>query len=199
MIVRKKMQKAYNSGQFELAVLIANDNLECPLNGELAKSIIIRDFWNQRDFEKVIEFCNKWPEANMRDLRKRAENNLQRTRRYKTPNDKLHSKIVEVETETTRPSEYQKGDPTPDGEDYANSEYIPSNVKLNWYQTENRVWFRHPNGWVCWDMPEGYLIKDTHDSLIELATDVLLRPWNAEVKAPLTEGRKFGDKLALSY
>ena len=199
MIVRKKMQKAYNSGQFELAVRIANDNLECPLNGELAKSIIIRDFWNQRDFEKVIEFCNKWPEANMQDLRKRAENNLQRTRRYKTSTAKIQTKIAQVEAKTSPSSEYQKRDPTPDGEDYANADYITSNVKLNWYQTANRVWFRHPNGWVYWDMPEGYLIKDTHDSLIELATDVLLRPWSPEVKMPLTKGRKFGDKLALSY
>ena len=35
--------------------------------------------------------------------------------------------------------------------------------------------------------------------MIELATDVLLRPWSPEVKMPLTKGRKFGDKLALSY
>ena len=47
-------------------------------------------------------------------------------------------------------------------------------------------------------MPEGYLIKDTHDSLIELATDVCY-VLGVRIKMPLTKGRKFGDKLALSY
>ena len=37
-------------------------------------------------------------------------------------------------------------------------------------------------------MPKGFNLDKTHPALLELATDVLLRPWNKEVKKPITKG-----------
>ena len=36
----------------------------------------------------------------------------------------------------------------------------------NWYQEDKRVWFRFPEEWVLWDMPDGFLLSETHESLL---------------------------------
>ena len=48
-------------------------------------------------------------------------------------------------------------------------------------------------------MPDGFNLEQTHPSLLQLATDLLLRPWHKEVKAPLDVGREKGVNYALSY
>lgn len=187
IFVRKQMRKAYNTGEFERALEIASKNTDCKINGELSKSIIVRLHWKNNEYQEVIDLLDKWPEAEVENLKQKAIEKLKRIRTYQKKSD-----------DSTRISR-EKVDPTPTNKDILQHLYDPENLTKNWFQESAKLWFRHPNGWVYWDMPEGFNLDETHPALVELATDVLLRPWNKEVKKPITKGRGFGKKLALSY
>ena len=60
VFVRKQMQKAYNSGDFEKALEIASRNIDCEINGVVSKSIIVRLHWKKKEFEEVIHLLEKW-------------------------------------------------------------------------------------------------------------------------------------------
>ena len=187
IFVRKQMQKAYNTGEFERALEIASKNTDCEINGVLSKSIIVRLHWKNNEYQEVIDLLDKWPEAEVENLKQKAIEKLKRIRTYQKKSD-----------DSTKISR-EKVDPTPTNKDILKHLYDPENLTKNWFQESAKLWFRHPNGWVYWDMPEGFNLDETHPALVELATDVLLRPWNKEVRKPITKGRGFGKKLALSY
>ena len=186
-IVRKQMQKAYNTGDFEKALEIASRNIDCEINGVVSKSIIVRLHWKNSEFQKVIDLLEKWPEAEVENLRIKAMHKLNRIRSYE-------KKFVN--SQSIREGE---GDPLPSNKNILQHTYDSEHLTKNWFQEGAKLWFRHPNGWVYWDMPKGFNLDETHPALVDLATDVLLRPWNKEVKKPITKGRGFGNKLALSY
>ena len=185
--VRKQMQKAYNSGDFEKALEIASKNTNCEINGVLSKSIIVRLHWKKDEFHEVIDLLEKWPEAEVENLKQKAIDKLKRIRTYEKKSD-----------DTTNISQV-KVDPAPANKKILKHVYDSEHLTKNWFQENSKLWFRHPNGWVYWDMPIDFNLDKTHPALLELATDVLLRPWNKEVKKPITKGRGFGKKLALSY
>ena len=187
IFVRKQMRKAYNSGDFEKALEIASKNTDCKINGVLSKSIIVRLHWKNGEFQEVIDLLDKWPEAEVENLKQKSIDKLKRIRTY------------EIKSDDSTKISREKVDPTPTNKDILQHVYDPENLTKNWFQESAKLWFRHPNGWVYWDMPEGFNLDKTHPALVELATDVLLRPWNKEVKKPITKGREFGKKLALSY
>ena len=187
IFVRKQMRKAYNSGEFEKALEIASKNTDCKINGVLSKSIIVRLHWKNGEFQEVIDLLDKYPEAEVENLKQKAIHKLKRIRTYEKKSD-----------DSTKISR-DNVDPTPANKNILQHVYDPENLTKNWFQESAKLWFRHPNGWVYWDMPEGFNLDRTHPALVELATDVLLRPWNEEVKKPITKGREFGKKLALSY
>ena len=185
--VRKQIRKAYNSGDFEKALEIASKNTDCEINGVLSKSIIVRMHWKNNEYQEVIDLLDKWPEAEVENLKQKAIDKLKRIRTYEKKSDDssnfLHVRI----------------DPTPANKKILKHVYDSEHLPKNWFQENSKLWFRHPNGWVYWDMPIDFNLDKTHPALLELATDVLLRPWNKEVKKPITKGRGFGKKLALSY
>ena len=187
IFVRKQMRKAYNSGDFEKALEIASKNTDCEINGVLSKSIIVRMHWKNNEYQEVIDLLDKWPEAEVENLKQKSIDKLKRIRTY------------EIKSDDSTKISREKVDPTPTNKDILQHLYDPENLTKNWFQESAKLWFRHPNGWVYWDMPEGFNLDKTHPALVELATDVLLRPWNKEVKKPITKGREFGKKLALSY
>ena len=187
IFVRKQMRKAYNSGDFEKALEIASKNTDCEINGVLSKSIIVRMHWKNNEYQEVIDLLDKWPEAEVENLKQKSIDKLKKIRTY------------EIKSDDSTKISREKVDPTPTNKDILQHLYDPENLTKNWFQESAKLWFRHPNGWVYWDMPEGFNLDKTHPALVELATDVLLRPWNKEVKKPITKGREFGKKLALSY
>ena len=75
----------------------------------------------------------------------------------------------------------------------------PEKLESNFTQDGNVLWLKTPQSWVHWIMPDGFNLEQTHPSLLQLATDLLLRPWHKEVKAPLDAGREKGVNYALSY
>ena len=147
----------------------------------------MRLHWKKKEFEEVIDLLEKWPEAEVENLKQKAIDKLKRIRTYEKKSD-----------DTTNISQV-KVDPAPANKKILQNVYDPENLTKNWFQESGKLWFRHPNGWVYWEMPAGFNLDKTHPALVELATDVLLRPWNKEVKKPITKGREFGKKLALSY
>ena len=56
VFVRKQMQKAYNSGDFEKALEIASRNIDCEINGVVSKSIIVRLHWKNNEFKKLSTY-----------------------------------------------------------------------------------------------------------------------------------------------
>ena len=79
------------------------------------------------------------------------------------------------------------------------TEWNGEELLANWFQEGVTVWLRHPWGWSHWVMPKGYVLSNTHPSLLALAMDVLLKPWLPEIGEIVTEKRNFGEELALSY
>ena len=100
VFVRKQMQKAYNSGDFEKALEIASKNIDCEINGVLSKSIIVRLHWKKNEFQEVIDLLEKWPEAEVENLKQKAIDKLKRIRTYEKKSDDS-TKISQVKVDPT--------------------------------------------------------------------------------------------------
>lgn len=159
------MRRAYNRGDWENARKYAMRIIDDPKEEKLAKSVVLRSYWNQNDMLKLQEFLDKWSDIDLEDIRKK----MQRTQFVEIPSPNV--KII----------------------------WNPEKLESNYTQDGNILWLKTPQSWVHWIMPDGFDLNQTHPSLLQLATDLLLRPWHKEVKAPLDEGREKGVNYALSY
>jgi len=136
-----------------------------PSEEKLAKSVVLRSYWNQNDMLKLQLFMHKWDDIDFEDIRK----NMQKSRHLEIPSPELE-KI-----------------------------WNPDKLESNYTQEGNILWLKTPQSWVHWIMPDGFDLNQTHPSLLQLAVDLLLRPWHKEVKGPLDAGREKGVNYALSY
>ena len=140
-------------------------------NKSMAQDIVIRSFYNQEKWDELLTFVELNPGSDQSNYEKRAR-------------IKLISSTSYVEPEPVS---------------YKNKIWNVDDLLENWYQEAERLWLRHPWGWVYWDMPEGFALEDTPSSLLHLALEVLLSPWVPEVKRWKPIERKAGRGLALSY
>ena len=159
------MRRAYNRGDWENARKYARKIIDDPREEKLAKSVVLRSYWNQNDMLKLQEYLDKWSDIDLEDIRKR----MQKSQFIEIPSPNL--KMV----------------------------WNPEKLESNFTQDRNILWLKTPQSWVHWIMPDGFSLEQTHPSLLQLATDLLLRPWHNEVKAPLDVGREKGVIYALSY
>ncbi len=159
------MRRAYNRGDWENARKYAMKIIDDPREEKLAKSVVLRSYWNQNDMLKLQEYLDKWSDIDLEDIRKR----MQKSQFIEIPSPNL--KMV----------------------------WNPEKLESNFTQDGNILWLKTPQSWVHWIMPDGFDLNQTHPSLLQLATDLLLRPWHKEVKAPLDAGRGKGVNYALSY
>ena len=60
MIRRTLMRRAYNSGRWERARHYAYQLIANPKEQQLARSVIIRSYWNEGDYEKVVQLNEEW-------------------------------------------------------------------------------------------------------------------------------------------
>ena len=60
MIRRTLMRRAYNSGRWERARHYANQIISKPKEQQLARSVIIRSYWNEGNYRKVRELNKRW-------------------------------------------------------------------------------------------------------------------------------------------
>ena len=166
------MRRAYNRGDWENARKYARKIIDDPREEKLAKSVVLRSYWNQNDMLNLDVFLNKWPN-DFHDIRTKFEKEQERLARK--------SKDIEI--------------PSPS----FTIDWNSSDICTNFIQDGNTLWLKTPQSWVHWIMPDGFSLEQTHPSLLQLATDLLLRPWHNEVKAPLDVGREKGVNYALSY
>ena len=159
------MRRAYNSGDWENARKYAMKIIENPDEEKLAKSVVVRSYWNQNKMVQLQIYLDKWPDIDFEDIRRKVRNS--------------HKQVV----------------PYPDFK----KDWDSVDLSGNFIQEGEVLWLKTPNSWVHWIMPEGFVLGNTHPSLLQLAAELLLRPWNNEVKSPLCSGRKKGENYALSF
>jgi len=167
------MRRAYNSGDWESARKYALKIIDNPKEEKLAKSVILRSYWNEKDLLKLEIYLEKWGDIDFEDIRQKFDA-LQKRLQKKSQKQEIPSPDFDID-------------------------WDPTDIPSNFVQEGDILWFKTPNSWVHWIMPEGFTLEKTHPSLLQLAADLLLRPWNKEVKASLEQGRGKGVNYALSF
>jgi hypothetical protein len=183
MMRRFLMRRSYNKGQWSQARTHANKIIHLPKEQDLARSVVIRSYFNEGLFAEVIHCNQKWG-FEFEHLSEKAAYKLSLL-------NPTSQKIFDPRIKKLHASQ-----PAPTHRD---AEWDPVDLCDNFIQEKNRLWMRHPHGWTYWDMPEGYSLEKTHDALLILATEVLLRPWEPSTHLDSTVRRKTGERLALAY
>ena len=183
MIRRFLMRRAYNKGEWEKARFHAFKIVDRPKEQELARSVIIRSYWNQEDTAEVIRLNLLWGNS-FEELSMKAKYVSQKAI---SPNSKVHHpRILKL----------QNGQPRPQNE---RKEWNDNDIESNFWQEGSRVWMVHPHGWTFWDMPESFSLSSTHPNLLKLTAEILLYPWMNSTKAPFVKTRHIGSLPALAF
>ena len=164
------MRNAYNSGKWEKSRSFANKLLSKPDDSKLAKSVIIRSYWNEGNIRKVGELLAIWQDSELDFIRDKYENAIG------TSNESA---------ELPKPN--------------TNKEWNSENLASNFVQEGDVLWFKTPNMWVYWKMPSDFDLDKTSPSLLELAAELLLRPWEKSTKRSFSSKRDFGKNYSLSF
>jgi hypothetical protein len=167
---RWKIRRLYNRKRWRHARRLCEHELETQ-NHDFATDIIVRSLYNEGLWKPLIDFTEQYPRADYKIYAQKAQRKLKQAR------------------------EEAEGIPEPKNK----KPWNVSDLLSNWTQEENRLWLRHPWGWAHWDMPEGYLLNNTHPALLHLALEVLLFPWVPETKHWVVEQRMPGANNSLSY
>jgi len=170
LIDRVRMRRAYNSGKWEKSRIYANKLLPHSGESDLAKSVIVRSYWNEGDLEKVGEILALWREEGLDFIREKYEN------------------TTIVSPEKNKPYCPEK-----------EVEWNPNEITSNFVQEGNLLWMKTPNLWVYWEMPSGFKLENTSPALLELAAELLLSPWVKSTKRPFSSKRRFGKNYSLSF
>jgi len=177
MIRRILARRAYNAGKWGKARSIANKLIQIPSEQSFARSVIIRAYYNEGQFGKVVELNNQW--GNEFDYL------VHRIKNPDIQNTEKLTRIKKIQLEQPEPKFKQ--------------EFNETCMVENFHQEGQRVWMRHRQGWVFWDMPKGYLLENTHSNLLILTAEILLYPWVKSTKSQFEETRAKGNEVALSF
>lgn len=168
---RVRVRRFYNQSRYKEAENLARRRIDDKTQSEFARDIILRSLYNQEDWLGVEAFSVDYPSKNSQYYSRKA-----RLNRIRQPTH------VDAEPETCLEKLWNK-----------------ENLLSNWHQESNKLWLRHEKGWTYWIMPNDFSLEQTHPSLLYLALEVLLSPWNPEVKKWETSTQRTGHKIALSY
>ena len=183
MIRRLLMRRAYNSGSWEKARKYAFQIIDQPKERELARSVIIRSYWNQEDTAEVIRLNSLWNNE-FEELSLKAEYASQKDN---FPNAEIHHpRILKIHSTQPIPKNIRK-------------EWNDDDITGNFWQEGSRVWMVHPHGWTFWDMPEDFSLTSTHPDLLRLTAEILLHPWLKSTKQPFENTRQIGVMPALAF
>ena len=190
MIRRTLMRRAYNAGNYSRARHHALKIVHIPGEQRLARSVIIRSHWNQQEYEEVVLLLQKWKDSDMRFYLQKSIDELFS---QKAKGQKINISLEGFQSE--RYSGLQGSQPVPNFERQWNGQ----NVIGNFFQENQRIWFRFPQSHCYWDMPEDFKLEHVHTSLLELVAELLLSPWYKETKHQLQPQRKKGLNPSLSF
>ena len=183
MIRRTLMRRAYNKGEWNTAKHHASKIINIPKEQELARSVLIRACWKQKDFSEVIHLNSLWGDA-FQELSDKAEYSLQKQ-------NSSDAKIHHPKTLTIHNSQ-----PVPND---SNIEWNEEDLTQNFIQEGSRLWMIHPYGWTHWDMPNDFMLSLTHPDLLRLTAEVLLYPWHKSTRYPLEGTRQLGTFPSLAF
>jgi hypothetical protein len=179
------MRRAYNAGRWDAARTHAAKLLSRPSEENLARSIIVRSYWNEGRFQELVDCTKGWHDELSHSYREQAIDRLKVTGGAKKLTMMKEEKLQRLRNEQPKPK-------------------VPINwsaeqMDANYSQEGSRVWFRYPEGYVFWDMPSDYDLQSTHPALLCLTAEVLLAPWISSSKGPLPKGRILGGRGSLSF
>lgn len=168
---RLRIRRLYNRRNFGEAKVLSEGELSCSINQRFAVDIILRSLYNQQHWSELISFAQQHPSEHSSELIKKAE--------------------IQLFSEGRGTGIEPKG--------YAHRGWNENAPLSNWYQEVNRLWLRYPNGWVYWDMPEEFELSKTHDSILQLAMNILLQPLGIRYSLEETCTRSQGTYVGLAY
>jgi hypothetical protein len=179
------MRRAYNAGRWSAARHHARLLLHRPKEMKLARSVFVRSYWNEGQFEQVLACSSEWDDEISQTYRSLAEERL-----APVPTEKRLTRSKKERIEGVRNQQPEPKAPL---------EWNEQSMPRNFAQEGQRLWFRYPEGYVYWDMPSDYVLDETHPALLCLAAEALLYPWHAGTKAPFPSQRPFGKRCSLAF
>jgi hypothetical protein len=185
MLRRVLMRRAYNSGRYEQARHYARLLLGTSKEAELARSIIVRSYWNEQAYEDLIQTALCWDDEISLSYVHLAKERLNSIAHGHSFSPVAQNRLKHLLENQPRPKESR--------------EWSTDDMTANFLQEGERVWFRYPQGYVFWDMPAGFDLSTTHTSLLALAAETLLYPWESSTKAPFSSTRPMGERASLSF
>lgn len=171
VLSRQRIRYHYNKKNWQRAKKFARIEMNHHRNIDFSNDIILRSHWNLGEYQQVIDHIREHPKVDTENYLQRARNIISVSKwTAESPPEEVQSAVFDLE-----------------------------NIRENWFQVGQRLWFRHPKGAVHWDMPKGYNLDNTHEALLELATQLLLGPFIPQVKTIRTNKRAMGKHRALAY
>ena len=179
------MRRAYNAGRWDAARTHASHLLLRPSEQTLARSVIVRSYWNEGRFQELVDSTEEWHDELSHSYREQAIDRLKVTGGAKKLTMMKEEKLQRLRDEQPKPK--------------VPIQWSAEHMDANYSQEGSRVWFRYPEGYVFWDMPSDYELQSTHPALLCLTAEVLLSPWISSSKGPLPKGRTQGGRASLSF
>jgi hypothetical protein len=168
---RLRIRRSYNRGNYLKAKALSKIELSSPINQNFASDIILRCLYNRQEWLELISFAQQHPSEHSSKLSSKAEQKLFSEGRGREVKPKTHS----------------------------NREWNESDPLSNWYQEQNRLWLRYPNGWVFWDMPKGFELSKIHPSLLQLTMNILFQPLGIRYSLKEIGARQHGSHAGLAF
>ena len=182
MIRRTLMRRAYNAGRWERARFFAFQIISKPKEQALARSVVIRSYWNEGNYSKVLELNEEWDQ----------QFNELLDRNSRTTRDSINGELQY----TGQEQKWHSEQPTPKESEV---KFDETEMRNNFHQEGTRLWMKHPNGWTYWDMPAEFQLNKTHPDLLRLTAEVLLYPWHKKSRQNFDGTREMGSIPALSF
>ena len=179
------MRRAYNAGRWDAARTHASHLLSRPSEQTLARSVIVRSYWNEGRFQELVDCTKEWHDELSHSYREQAIDRLKVTGGAKKLTMMKEEKLQRLRDDQPLPK--------------VPINWSAEHMDANFSQEGSRVWFRYPEGYVFWDMPSDYDLQSTHPALLCLTAEVLLSPWISSSKSPLPKGRTLGERASLSF
>ena len=183
MIRRTLMRRAYNNGYWINARFHASKIIDSPKEQQLARSVMIRSYWNEENFHEVIRLNSLWGNA----FPKLSELAVYSLNEQIPGNKKTHHPKIR---------ELHESQPTPNN---SGQDWNSQDMTQNFLQEGNRLWMVHPHGWTYWDMPDDFALAATHSDLLRLTAEILLYPWETSTRSSLDGTRQLGAIPSLAF
>ena len=185
LIRRVLMRRTYNAGRYSRARSHADRLLSIPQERLLARSVVLRSYWNEEAFQALVSTGKDWDDEASIQLVGSATERLSGVASGPMHDQRRQERWMNVRASQPVPA--------------VSIEWNAERMEANFSQEGQRVWFRYPQGYVFWDMPEGYELSSTHPSLLCLTAETLVFPWESSARSTFPSNRPHGHRGSLAF